>query len=100
MSTLQHTAQPIHKTRTMLAVLIAGAAAALTIALIALSGSSASSTPAAHPSKAELTRQLDSLNGPRYGMSRPATSAQVQQTPQQQLDAVASERYLLQRAER
>ena len=95
MSTLQHTTQPIHRTRLMLAVFIAGAATVLVIALIAASGSSVSSAPAPHLSKAQATHQLDSLNGARYGTAKPSTSARPHLTPQQQLNAVASERYLL-----
>jgi hypothetical protein len=92
MSTLQHVAQPIHRTRLVLAVLIAGVAAALTIALIASSGSSAPTVSSVPPGKAQLTRQLESVNGARYGTARPTTSVTTTQTPQQQLDALAGER--------
>src|SRR3954452_8351048 len=77
MSTFQHIAEPVHRTRLMLAVLFAGAACVLTIALIGASGSSTPSLSTAHPSKAELTRQLDSVNGARFGTAPAAPRTQV-----------------------
>lgn len=100
MSTLQHITQPVNRTRLVLALLIAGAALALTLALIAASGSSTPSLPSVHPSQAQLRHQLESVSGARYGTARPAPSVKATQTPQQQLDAVASERSRLRRIER
>src|SRR3954449_12039581 len=93
MSTFQHTTQPVHRTRLMLAVLFAGAACVLTIALIAAGGSSTPSLPTVHPTKAELTRQLESVNSARFGTARPNARTQALETSQQQLQSVAGARY-------
>ena len=96
MSTLQHIAQPVFRTRAMLAIVMAGAVVAMTIALIVSGSGSASSvlnSGNAHPSQAEITRQLESVSGARYGTVRPGTPAAITQTPQQQLEAVAGARY-------
>jgi hypothetical protein len=93
MSTLQHTLQPAFRSRVALLVIAAAALAALTVTLIIATSSSTPSAPAAHPSQAAIQRQLESVSGARYGIQRPGTVAQPRLTPQQQLQAVASERY-------
>jgi hypothetical protein len=96
MSTLQHIAQPVRRPRVILAVLVAGAALALTIALIAASGGSAPSLPGggiAHPTASALQSQLQAVNGPRYGLSHPTARPSAKTSPQQQLQAVAGARY-------
>jgi hypothetical protein len=96
MSTLQHTLQPALRNRLTLIVLLAGAAAALTIALIVSSGSSVSSSipSGAHTSQAQIQRQLESVAGARYGTQRPGVpAASTTATPQSQLQAVAGARF-------
>jgi hypothetical protein len=91
MSTLQHTLQPAFRNRLALMVVLAGAIAALTVALIISNGGSNSVGASAHPSQATIQRQLESVAGARYGVVRPTATQHV--TPQQQLQAVAAARY-------
>jgi hypothetical protein len=96
MSTLQHTLQPALRNRLTLIVLLAGAAAALTIALIVSSGSSVSSSvpSGAHTSQAQIQRQLESVAGPRYGVQRPGSPVSgATASPERQLQAAAGARY-------
>jgi|GraSoiStandDraft_10_1057309.scaffolds.fasta_scaffold1412498_1 hypothetical protein len=107
MSTLQHIAQPALRTRVVLAVVLAGAIAAVMVVLIASSGGTSDSLTAPsgalpHPGKAQIERQLESVAGPRYQApfptNRPAPRTQPAQSPQRQLEAVSPERYLQQLA--
>jgi hypothetical protein len=93
MSTLQHTLQPAFRNRLALMVVLAGALAALTVALIISSGSSSSTAAQAAPSHATIQRELESVSGARYGITRPGTPVAPRLTPQQQLQAVAGARY-------
>jgi hypothetical protein len=92
MSTLQHTLQPAFRNRLALMIVLAGALAALTVALIVSSSSSSSPAAQAQPSKASIQRQLESVSGARYGISRPGAVVR-HMSPQQQLQAVAGARY-------
>jgi hypothetical protein len=91
MSTLQHTLQPAFRSRLALMIVLAGTLAALTVALIVATSGSSSPAPAAHASQSTLHRQLESVNGARYG-AQPGSVAQ-RLTPQQQLEGVAGARY-------
>jgi hypothetical protein len=91
MSTLQHT--PHHfevRTRIALIALLAGAAAAVLIAMV-ISNSGSTSVSVPQPTKAQLQRQLESVNGARFGLNRPSSIPKL--TPQEQLQAVAGARY-------
>jgi hypothetical protein len=96
MSTLQHTLQPAFRNRLALVIVLAGAIAALTLALIiSANGSSSAGLPAisGHGTPAQ---QLQAVSGPRYGVQRPtapASSATKSISPQRQLQAVAGPRY-------
>ena len=71
MSTLQHTIQPVLRTRIAFVVLAVAAVAALTVVLIVSAGSSNSAGSQAQPTKAELQRQLQAVNNGRYGQPAP-----------------------------
>jgi hypothetical protein len=98
MSTINHTSQAalrIHPGRrlTVLAALLAlVAVAAVTIAIVA-SGTGSQASRSAPPSHAELERQLESVAGPRYGVTRPGASTPSVAKPADQLQAVAGPRY-------
>lgn len=94
MSTLQHTLQPAFRNRLALVIVLAGALAAVTVALIVSSSNSASIGAPAQPSQVALERQLESVSGARFGVRRPTPSpAAAQASPERQLQAVASARY-------
>jgi len=93
MSTLQHTLQPAVRNRVALLVVLAGALAALTVALIVSSGGSDAVVSAPQPSHAAIQRQLESVSGARYGTVRPAAAASQGVSPQGQLEALAGARY-------
>ena len=94
MSTLQHTLQPAFRNRLALVIVLAGAFAALTVALIVSSSNSASIGSPAQLSPAALERQLESVSGARFGVPRPTPSpAAAQASPERQLQAVAGARY-------
>jgi hypothetical protein len=90
MSTLQHTLQPAFRNRLALLVVLAGALAALTVALI-VANNSGSVGVQAQPSQATIQHQLESVAGARYGVQRPAVTPQA--SPQTQLQAVAGARF-------
>jgi hypothetical protein len=92
MSTLQHTLQPAFRNRLALLVVLAGALAALTVALIVAGSGSSSVSGPAHASQATIERQLQAVSGARYGIQRPAVATQ-RVNPQQQLQAAAGARY-------
>lgn len=92
MSTLQHTLQPAVRNRVALLVVLAGALAALTVALIVSSGGSDAVVSAPQPTHAAIQRQLESVSGARYGTVRPATASRGV-SPQRQLEALAGARY-------
>jgi hypothetical protein len=104
MSTLQHTYNNSNlRTRMVLAVVLAGAIAALMVALISSNGGSADSLSlpsgsSGQPSQAQAERQLEAVAGPRYGVVRaqsaaPAVRSTPKESPQRQLEAVAGPRY-------
>jgi hypothetical protein len=103
MSTLQHTYNNSNlRTRMALAVVLAGAIAALTVALISSNRGSADSLSlpsgsSGQPSQAQAERQLEAVAGPRYGVVRAQPAAPAVRTPkespQRQLEAVAGPRY-------
>lgn len=104
MSTLQHTPQQAaFRNRLALVVIVAGAIAALTVALIASSNGPSSwlgisRAAQVHPSQAQIQRELAAVSGPRYGLVRPASGAPARtetdsQRSQRQLQAVAGARY-------
>jgi hypothetical protein len=93
MSTLQSTyQQSAIRTRIALVVVIAGAVTALAIALILSNSGSSPSASSAYPSQTNLQRQLESVNGARYGVESQQPSSTDALTPQQQLEAVAGAR--------
>jgi hypothetical protein len=102
MSTLQHTYNNSNlRTRMALAVVLAGAMAALMVALISSNRGSADSLSlpsrsSGQPSQAQVERQLEAVAGPRYGVrAQPAAPAvgMPKESPQRQLEAVAGPRY-------
>jgi hypothetical protein len=95
MSTLQHTIQPVLRTRIAFVVLAVAAVAALTVVLIVSAGSSNSVGSQPQPTKAELQRQLQSVSGARYELKppTPTPAAGTRISPQRQLEAVAGARY-------
>lgn len=105
MSTLQHTFNNSNlRTRMVLAVVLAGAIAALMVALFSSNRGSADplslpSGSSGQPSQAEIERQLEAVAGPRYGYgvvrAQPAAPAvrTPKESPQRQLEAVAGPRY-------
>ena len=98
MSTLQHTIQPAFRNRLALLVIAAAALAALTVTLIiATSGSSrigSQASPQANAESQRAQRQLESVNGARYGLKAPvATSGISRVGPDDQLQAVSGARY-------
>src|SRR3954453_5884744 len=92
MSTLQHTLQPAVRHRLALLVVLAGALAALTVALIVSSGGSDAVVSAPQPTPAAIQRQLEFVSAARYGTVRPPTASQGV-SPQRQLEALAGARY-------
>jgi hypothetical protein len=91
MTTLQHTShRPVLHNRIALIALLTGAVAALLVALAIAGSSGTSAVSEPHPSQAQLQQQLQSVNGPRFGLNKPRVATQ---TPQQQLQAVAGPRY-------
>ena len=97
MSTLQHTLQPAFRNRLALMVVLAAALAAVTVTLIITAGGSSSIVQRTSPSGPEsqrAQRQLDSVNGARYGLKPPAaTSGSGRVKPADQLQAVNGARY-------
>jgi hypothetical protein len=99
MSTLQHTHHRPVSTRLVLIVVMAAAIAALAVVLIASSGGGSSiAAPDPHPSQATIERQLEAVNGGKYGIpprGQFAPGHTQRATPHQQLQAVAGARYQL-----
>lgn len=98
MSTLQHTLQPALRNRLALMVLAAAALAAVTVILIVSAGGASSIgsrlTPQPSAESQRAQRQLEQVNGARYGQQPPAaTSGASRVSPEDQLQAVNGARY-------
>jgi hypothetical protein len=89
-STYQHTAI---RTRVALLIVIAGAVAALAVALIPSNSANTSSASSPSLSRTQAQQQLDAVNGARFRVENQRPSALDHQTPQQQLQSVAGARF-------